>query len=158
VDDKRYYDFLNHGIEWKDKPNINGHGFITWDGIPFYDAGDAVKYIMNHYPETEPKDKPIKEDPKACREGASKLLKEIERLVETVETFQKETRNELYHKAEQRDSIPGKSIFEEVEKKRLHEEVEKKIGESLGLSIAWRLLHDRKYELWNCTRLGGASG
>ena len=158
MDNKRYYDFLNHGIEWKDKPNINGHGFITFDGIPFYHAGDAVKYVMNKYPEAEPKDKLIREDQKACREAASKLLKEIERLVETVELYKDSVHQEIHQKAEQRDSIPGKDIMEDIEKKRLQEEVKEKIGESSGLSLAWNLLHKRKYELWHLTRLGGASG
>ena len=158
MDEKKYYDFLHHGIEWADKPNVNGQGFITFDGIPFYHAGDAVKYVMNKYPEAEPKDKLIREDQKACREAASKMLKEIERLVETVEVYQDDTRKELHQKAEQRDSIPGKNLKESIEKELLQEEVERKIGESSGLSLVWKLLHNRKYELWNCTRLGGASG
>ena len=158
MDDKRYYDFLNHGIEWKDKPNVNGHGFITEDGIPFLNAGDAVNYVIKHFPEAKPNDKLIREDPVACRDAAWNLLKEIERLLETVEMYKNDVHKEIHQKAEQRDSIPGKNILEDVEKKRLQEEVEQKIGESSGLSLVWNLLHKRKYELWDCTQLRGASG
>ena len=153
MDDKKYYDFLNHGIEWAGKPNVNGQGFITFDGIPFYHAGDAVKYIMKHFPEAEPKDKLIREDKKACKLAALGMLREVQRLLEMVETAKDTAFNETSHKAEQRDSIPGKNILEDVEKKRLHEEVEQGIGRHSGLSEAWSILHSRKFELWNCSRL-----
>jgi hypothetical protein len=84
-------------------------------------------------------------------------LKEIERLLETVEMYKNDVYKEIHQKAKQRDSIPGKNILEDVEKKRLQEEVEQKIGESSGLSLVWNLLYKRKYELCDCIRLRGAS-
>jgi len=156
----KYYDFLNHGIEWKDKPNINGHGFVTFDNLPFWNARDAVKYLMEKHPNIEPSWKAIKEDPSKCHKLAFVLLPEVERLRESVQALINQNDNVLKSKAEQRDSIVEIDLKAQIDKELLQEQVHEKVGTSSGLHSAWTVLHNRIMELHQCLGLpvtGGGS-
>lgn len=155
MDDKKYYDFLNHGIEWKYKPNINGHGFVTLDGMPFYNAGDAVKYVIKHFPETEPKDKPIKEDPKVCKELVKTIEPELRWLVDLLEVNLEERNKEINSVVEQRNNLSDHNLLESVQKKVLTEDIIRKGGEFSGVCTATHMIRERLIEFIYISSMNG---
>ena len=155
MDNKRYYDFLNHGIEWKDKPNINGHGFYTSDRIPFFNAGDAVKHVITHYPEAETNDKFIKENPSICRELVKTIEPELRRLVDLLEVNLEERSKEIDSIVEQRNKLSDKDLLESVHKKVLTDDIIRKGGEYSGVCSAVQLIRERLIEFINLSSMKG---
>ena len=155
MDDKRYYDFLNHGIEWKDKPNINGHGFYTSDRIPFLKAGDAVKHVITHYPEAEPNYLLIKENPVLCRELVKTIEPELRRLLGLLESNIEERNKEIDSLVEQRNSLSDRNLLESVQKKVLTDEIIRKGGEFSGVIFTTHMIRDRLLEFINISSMKG---
>ena len=74
INEARYYEFINALPEH----TVNKHGWVV-AGVPFYNAGDAVRYAMKHTT-YEPRDHAIVLDPVKARELAAVRYREFERL------------------------------------------------------------------------------
>ena len=148
MDNKEYYDFMAHGVDWGEKGiSLNEKGFVTFDNIPFYNVGDAVKYIMQKYPGIDAKSKPIKYDKKACKAAAKTLEPEIRRFVD----FIIEDELNKKHKAidilvDESNKLSDLDLIESVHKSVLRDEIYRKSGEFSGLIAASQILRERLLE------------
>ena len=150
---RKYYDMLDK-IGYENKKDINGQGFVAL-AIPFKGAGDAVTFILTDFPELTPADRAIEQNKPRCRELSQTIRPEVERLLHCVERMQTTARSKLDNLAAQRDGKQDGDLLESVEKKVLQEQVLRQSGYCEALHDVWRLLHDRRYELWECMRLKG---
>jgi len=150
-----YYQFLDSIPYEKKRKDVNGVGFMALNKLPFKGNSLAVKYIMDNHPNVTPKDKPIIQDKVKCRGYARVLLPEAEYMESSLDSKLKAAQAHLSELRERWDAMNPKDLLESVHKELLEEEIQKQIGVCLGLSSAWKLLHDRRYELWECTLIRG---
>lgn len=153
MSERKYYDMLDR-INFEGRKDINGQGFVALS-IPFKKAGDAVTFILTDFPELTPADRAIDQNKPRCRELARTMQPEVERLLRCVERMQTTAKSKLDSLAAQRDEIQGRDLLESVHKETLQEEVLRQSGYCAALHDVWRLLHNRRFELWECMRLKG---
>ena len=155
MSDRTYYDFLDK-IDYEGAKNVNGQGFVARNQVPFLGAGDAVTFIMLDFPAYTPADRPIVQDHGLCRELADTIHPEVEQLCNCLERTLETARKRLEEMVAQRDAKDDRDLLESVQKQVLQEQIMTQIGVCQGLSMAWNMLHTRKFELWQCSRLKGA--
>ena len=153
MSERKYYDMLDR-INFEGRKDINGQGFVALS-IPFKKAGDAVTFILTDFPELTPAERAIDQNKPRCRELANVMRPEVERLLHCVERMQTTARSKLDNLAAQRDGKQDGDLLESVEKKVLQEQVLRQSGYCEALHDVWRLLHDRRFELFECSRLKG---
>lgn len=153
MSERKYYDMLDK-INYENKKDINGQGFVAL-AIPFKGAGDAVTFILTDFPELTPADRAIEQNKPRCRELARTIRPEVERLLRCVERMQTKATDDLHSLAAQRDAKDDRDLLESVQKQTIQEQVMRQQGYCEALHDVWRLLHDRRYELWECLRLKG---
>ena len=153
MDNQTFYECLKR-IPGANK-DMNAVGCVVDGRIPFLKNADAVRYALKIHPDMKPGSDVVVKDNLKCKMLALGMLPELERLTDLIDFILADKRCQITDNAKKRDSIPGKDLLEDVEKQRLQEEVIKGIGCSDGLSTAWKILHERKFELWECTRLKG---
>ena len=147
MDEKRYYEFIKRIPK---SPHVNSVGYITSDGIPFYDAGNAVKYIMRDYPEAKPGDEILVYDPEKCKKAALRILPEYEKLMNDLEIEMEQKRVEIDSMVSQINKLSDKDLIESVQKQVLKDELHRKVGEHSGLIQGIQKIRNRKQELINC--------
>ena len=152
MDNKRYYEFLQR---IPNQEGLNSIGFITLNGIPFKNNGDAVKYGMKALPALEPGSDMVVYDPGKCREAAERMEPEIKRWVDLVEDLLKVKRETIDNIVEEINKKKDSDLLESVEKQVLREELFRVQGEHSGLTQIVQLLRTRAFELWECSRLKG---
>ena len=152
MNEKRYYEILERIPNQK---SVNGCGYITSDGIPFYHASDAVKYGIQFYPEFEPGSNVVVYDPDKCREAASRMEREIKRLIEVISELIDAKHAEINRTAEEINRLSDRDLLESVHKKVLTDDLYRKQGEHSGLIAANAVLRDRFCEFLNCKSLKG---
>jgi hypothetical protein len=152
MDDKRYYEFLQR---IPNQEGLNSIGFITLNGIPFKNNGDAVKYGMKALPALEPGSDMVVYDQGKCREAAERMYPEINRWVDLVEDLLKVKRETIDNIVEEINKKKDSDLLESVQKQVLREELFRVQGEHSGLTQMVQLLRTRAFELWECSRLKG---
>lgn len=152
MDNKRYYEFLQR---IPNQEGLNSIGFITLNGIPFKNNGDAVKYGMKALPALEPGSDMVVYDPEKCREAAERMYPEINRWVDLVEDLLKVKRETIDNIVEEINKKKDSDLLESVQKQVLREELFRVQGEHSGLTQMVQLLRTRAFELWECSRLKG---
>lgn len=151
MEDAKFYDWLKRIPNQK---HYNVQGYITSNGIPFYQADRAVyAYIFKQYPESEPGDDTLVYDPGKCREAARKLEPEIRRLVDFMDTEIELKGTEIDNLVKEINSLDDKDLLESVQKKVRTDQLHEKIGEHSGLIRANQILRNRLSELFNCLYL-----
>lgn len=151
--DKKYYEFLNKINYEGQRKDINGQGFVALNSIPFKNARNAIKFIVTHHPDYAPSDGTIVQNRKQCRELAIAVYPEVEYLLQYVEIQLRVAHNYLDRLVEQRDSTKDQFV-----KTYLQKRVIEQIGVVKGWTEICQLLHNRKYELWECTRIRDVGG
>ena len=158
MNEKEYYDFMIHGVDYgqNNRINVNDVGFITWDGLPFYHVGDAVKYIMRKYPEMEAKSKPILKDTGQCKILAKGIEPEIRRFVDyLVEDELNKRKKELDSMVEDCNRLSDSDFLESVQKSVLRDEIFRKSGEYSGIVTVQHMLRERLLEFINISSMKG---
>lgn len=151
--DKKYYEFLNKINYEGQRKDINGQGFVALNSIPFKNARNAIEFIVKHHPDYTPSDGIIVQNRKQCSELAIAVYPEVEHLLQRIERQLKVAHNDLDRLAKQRDSTEDRFA-----KSHLQERVIEQMGVAKGWAEIWQLLHNRKYELWECTRIRDVGG
>lgn len=143
-----YYEFVN---ALPKGTNINRIGWVAGDLMPFENSHTAYDYAMKTW-STEPRGALARLDPSKCRELAARHFPEVEYLLDKVDGMIEETGEKIKHLAEQRDAMNDNDVFESAHKEVIQANIEQEIGRSIALHDVWKLLHDRKFELWRCIR------
>lgn len=148
MDEKRYYQGINNIRSFETGEKVNGNitrGFITLTGIPFFKAGDAVKYAMEYYPDHPPEEE-IRYDPKGCRITACSHDQEIKYMISLIENQIAAKKSELDLAVKKRDD-PNTDYFE---KERAKDQILELVSYSHGLFDAMEILSKRSLDLLNC--------
>lgn len=152
MNEKRYYEILERIPNQK---SVNGCGYITSDGIPFYHGSDAVKYVIKTHETVEPGSDMVVYDPDKCREAVYRIEPEISHLKHVLEERIEAKHAEINSLVEEINRLDDKDLFESVRKQILREELHRKQGEFSGLIDAQNILRDRFCEFLNCKSLKG---
>ena len=148
---KKQYYYLLDTISFENGYDINGQGFVVMS-VPFMWAHDAVKFAMLKLPEIKRGENPVVQNKALCQQLSSMILPEVERLIMCLEQMIDESSSKLDSLAKQRDEKPN-DLLGRVERDVLHENVLRQIGYNTALHDVWKMMSERKFELWKCTRL-----
>lgn len=140
LNEKKYYQYLDTLGE-----NKNKCGFVAHH-VPFKNAGDAVKYIMEMWPDDQYYNDPIEYSPSECKKHIDSLYYETDYLLHRINKLKEEARVALSAMTEERDSMPNKNILQNVHKELLQERINQAIGYYTALCNVWMLLNERKWE------------
>lgn len=154
MSEKRYYEILERIPNQK---SVNGCGYITSDGIPFYSASDAVKYAMKKFETVEPGFDAVVFDPDKCREAAYRMGLEIHHMIEVIDEMIESKHAEINRTVEEINRLSDRDLLESVHKKVLTDDLYRKQGEHSGLVAANAILRDRFSEFLNCKGLRGGA-
>ena len=152
-DEKQYYRILS-SIAFEDGYNVNGQGFVAL-ALPFKSASDAVKYAIAKLPEIRRDENPVVQNKVLCRQLSTEILPEVDRLMACVEQMIAESTEKLESLADQRDEKPN-NIIGNAERSVLQERVIQQIGYNTALHDVWQMLSNRRFDLWECSRLKSA--
>lgn len=144
MNEKRYYELL----ESLPKGKMNSVGYVVGGAIPFKYSQNAAVYALKH-------DLSLEYDPAKCRELAIQLTPEVEYLFNHIIGMKEQARHDLDVLITRRDSAPDNNLFDHVQKELIERDINETLGKIEALSDVWQMLHGRKYELWECSRLKG---
>ena len=145
----RYYRFMNT-IPYEGKKDVNSLGFVALDGIPFRRNSDAITYVMHYFPDLQPEDKPIVQDRARCAALARVMEPEADHMLNRLTAMKLEAHEELKRLTEQWEALQPKNLSQQVDKELLGDKIKRQSGICEGISQAWRLLHERRFELYRC--------
>lgn len=146
MDEKRYYDFLNK----LEEPNRKD-GWVLLDKIPYKDCSDAIWFCMSHFPEAEPKDKPIVHDPQRAKEISAISAYIVIELKERLDSLRDGLREKIDAARAEVERLKAinkpHDIKTEVELHTREETLRELSFEYIGVGMAWQVLHHRQFEL-----------
>lgn len=144
MNERAYYELL----ESLPKGKMNSVGYVVGGAIPFKYSQNAAVYALKH-------DLSLEYDPAKCRELAIQLTPEVEYLFNHIIGMKEQARHDLDVLITRRDSAPDNNLFDHVQKELIERDINETLGKIEALSDVWQMLHGRKFELWECSRLKG---
>lgn len=144
MDQKKYYELL----ESLPKGKMNSVGYVVGGALPFKYSQNAAVYALKH-------DLSLEYDPAKCRELAIQLTPEVEYLFNHIVGMKEQACHDLDVLITRRDSAADNNLFDHVQKELIERDINETLGKIEALSDVWQMLHGRKFELWECSRLKG---